>query len=49
MGDNKQIDEVTGVATTGHVWDGDIRELDKPLPKWWLYVLYASIAFSVLW
>ncbi|RZI79097.1 MAG: hypothetical protein EOP38_26255 [Rubrivivax sp.] len=22
--------------TTGHVWDGDLRELNNPLPRWWL-------------
>jgi cytochrome c oxidase cbb3-type subunit 3 len=41
-------DELTGKPTTGHVWDG-IQELNNPLPKWWLTVLYACIAFSVLW
>src|SRR3954468_13627496 len=41
-------DELTGKQTTGHSWDG-IQELNNPLPKWWLNVLYASIAFSVLW
>ena len=41
-------DAVTGVETTGHEWDG-IKELNKPLPKWWLYVLYATIVWSVLW
>lgn len=41
-------DEVTGVDTTGHEWDG-IKELNNPLPRWWLYVFYACIAFSVLW
>jgi cytochrome c oxidase cbb3-type subunit III len=39
-------DLVTGTATTGHEWDG-IKELDTPLPKWWLYVFYACIAWSV--
>ncbi len=34
--------------TTGHEWDG-IQELNNPLPKWWLYVFYASILFSVVW
>ena len=32
--------------TTGHVWDG-IEELDNPLPKWWLYVWYACIVWSI--
>ena len=34
--------------TTGHEWDG-IRELDNPLPRWWLWVFYASIAASVVY
>jgi len=32
--------------TTGHEWDG-ITELNKPLPKWWLYVFYATIVWAV--
>ncbi len=47
MTPEKQIDDVTGTETTGHVWDGDLRELNNPLPKWWLYVLYASIVWSI--
>ncbi len=42
----RERDEHTGVETTGHEWDG-IRELDNPLPRWWLWVWYASIAFSI--
>jgi cytochrome c oxidase cbb3-type subunit 3 len=34
-------------ATTGHVWDGDLREYNKPLPKWWLNMFYISIVFSL--
>ncbi len=41
-------DELTGKATTGHVWDG-IQELDTPMPRWWLTVLYATIVFAVIW
>ncbi|WP_144185998.1 cytochrome-c oxidase, cbb3-type subunit III [Elioraea rosea] len=41
-------DAVTGKMTTGHEWDG-IKELNTPLPKWWLYILYGTIAWSVLW
>ena len=41
----KEIDEVTGVETTGHEWDG-IKELNKPLPKWWLWTFYATIIWS---
>lgn len=39
-------DPVTGVDTTGHEWDG-IKELDNPLPRWWLWVFYACILWSV--
>ncbi len=42
----RDIDEVTGVETTGHEWDG-IKELNKPLPKWWLWTFYASIIWSI--
>ena len=39
-------DQYEGRGTTGHDWDG-IQELNNPLPKWWLYVLYATIAWSI--
>lgn len=35
--------------TTGHVWDGDLRELNKPLPRWWLGLFYLTIIFSVVY
>ncbi len=41
-------DAITGTETTGHEWDG-IKELNTPLPKWWLYVFYACILWSVVW
>lgn len=46
MAEHKHVDDVTGVQTTGHVWDGDLRELDKPLPKWWLQIFYVCIVWS---
>ena len=33
--------------TTGHVWDGDLRELNNPLPRWWLWLFLISVVFSV--
>ncbi len=33
--------------TTGHVWDGDITEYNKPLPKWWINLFYLTIFYSV--
>ena len=44
----KEIDSVTGVETTGHVWDG-IRELNNPLPRWWVIVFWISILWSVVY
>ncbi|RIK85007.1 MAG: cytochrome-c oxidase, cbb3-type subunit III [Hyphomicrobiales bacterium] len=43
---DKHIDEVSGVVTTGHEWDG-IRELDNPMPRWWLWTFYATIAWAL--
>jgi cytochrome c oxidase cbb3-type subunit III len=40
------IDPLTGRSTTGHSWDG-ITELNTPLPRWWLTILYASIIWSI--
>lgn len=47
MAHNKEIDHATGVETTGHVWDGDLKELNKPLPRWWLYTFYVSILWAI--
>lgn len=33
--------------TTGHVWDEDITEYNKPLPKWWINLFYLTIVYSV--
>lgn len=49
MSDNhKDVDAHTGVETTGHSWDG-IQELNNPLPRWWLYTWYISIAIAVIY
>lgn len=44
----KELDALSGTETTGHEWDG-LKELNTPLPKWWLYVFYACIAFSAVY
>jgi cytochrome c oxidase cbb3-type subunit 3 len=46
MTDNKDIDEFSGIETTGHDWDG-IKELNNPLPRWWLWTFYATIVFAI--
>lgn len=42
----KHIDELSGIETTGHEWDG-IRELNNPLPRWWLWTFYACILWAI--
>ena len=45
-GHDKDIDDVSGVETTGHEWDG-IKELNNPLPRWWLWTFYACIVWAL--
>lgn len=42
---NIERDEVSGTDTTGHEWDG-IKELNTPMPRWWLWTFYATIVFA---
>lgn len=42
----REVDDFSGVETTGHEWNG-IRELDNPMPRWWLWTFYACIIFSI--
>lgn len=35
--------------TTGHVWDGDLREYNNPLPRWWLWMFVLSVVFAVVY
>lgn len=46
MAGKREIDAVSGTETTGHEWDG-IRELNTPLPRWWLWTFYATIVWAV--
>jgi cytochrome c oxidase cbb3-type subunit 3 len=48
MAVDTERDAVTGRSTTGHEWDG-IKELNTPLPTWWVYTFYATIVFAVVW
>ncbi len=41
-----EYDEITDTYTTGHEWDG-VKELDTPMPRWWLWTLYATIIWAV--
>lgn len=42
----REVDAVTGVETTGHEWDG-LKELNKPLPRWWVWTFYATIVWAI--
>ncbi len=33
--------------TTGHVWDGDLREMNNPMPRWWMWMFVLSIIFAL--
>ena len=34
-------------STTGHVWDGDLRELNNPLPRWWVWLFVLTVVFGI--
>ncbi len=46
MAAKREVDDRSGVDTTGHEWDG-IKELNNPLPRWWLWTLYATIVWAI--
>ena len=35
--------------TTGHVWDGDLREMNNPLPRWWVGLFLITIVFAAVY
>jgi len=43
---NKNIDEHTGIETTGHEWDG-IKELNNPSPRWWVWLFLVTIVWAI--
>lgn len=46
MSEHDDIDSVSGTPTTGHSWDG-IKELNTPLPRWWILTFYATIVWAI--
>jgi cytochrome c oxidase cbb3-type subunit 3 len=46
MSDKREVDQHSGTETTGHEWDG-IKELNTPLPRWWLGIFYACIVWAI--
>ena len=35
--------------TTGHVWDEDLREMNNPLPRWWMYLFVITVVFAAIY
>lgn len=46
--EHKDIDTISGTETTGHSWDG-IKELNTPLPRWWLITWYITIIWAIIY
>jgi cytochrome c oxidase cbb3-type subunit 3 len=46
---SKKKTEKRADNTTGHVWDGDLREWDNPMPRWWLWLFIITIIFTVVY
>lgn len=46
MTEHTEVDKVSGTSTTGHQWDG-IKELNTPLPRWWIWTFYATIVWAI--
>jgi cytochrome c oxidase, cbb3-type, subunit III len=44
---NKTKVSATSDNSTGHVWDEDLREMNNPLPRWWVWMFIITIVFSV--
>ena len=45
---HRELDTATQTETTGHEWDG-IKELDTPMPRWWLWTFYATIVWGAIY
>jgi len=44
---NKTKVNATSDNSTGHVWDEDLREMNNPLPRWWVWMFIITIIFSI--
>lgn len=44
-----ETDKQQAVQTTGHSWDGDLQEYNNPLPTWWVWAFYGTVAFAVIY
>lgn len=46
---NGKIKASAADGTTGHIWDDDLREMNNPLPRWWVYMFVITIVFAVIY
>lgn len=46
MPTKEEKQQFNAIGTTGHEWDG-IQEYNNPLPRWWVWVFYSTIVFSI--
>jgi cytochrome c oxidase cbb3-type subunit 3 len=45
----KRAGEAATGDVTGHTWDGNLQEYNNPLPRWWLWLFYGTIAFAFVY
>ncbi len=48
MAGTPEKDDISGVETTGHEWDG-IKELNNPLPRWWIITFYLTVVWAIVY
>jgi len=44
-----RVDAKGNIETTGHVWDGDLAEYHNPMPRWWVWLFYLTVLFSIVY
>lgn len=45
----RRAGEAAQGEVTGHIWDEDLSEYNNPLPRWWLWMFYLTIVFSIIY
>ena len=40
---------MAGDNTTGHIWDEDLREMNNPLPRWWMWLFVITVVFAAVY
>ncbi len=45
----QSVYKTSASETSGHVWDEDVKELNNPMPSWWMWLFYITIVFSLVY